>query len=505
MKQTLAVRLGQHAVITPQLQQAFKLMQLSTLELQQEVMQTVESNPMLELQEDGDDYDDPDANAEAASDEDRQADDEANEYPDGADDEGLEEGDEDVATIPDDLAVDVSWDDIYPTGDSGAGARREDGFEEHNPARTSLRDDLLWQLHLATLPDRLRLAALVVIDSIDENGMLTASTKELLSALDTVPELRMRGARGMRGMREMEEAVRVVQRFDPPGVGARDLAECLLLQLERLPEATPWRNEAANVIHKHFPLLASQDMAALGRRAKLPAAALAEVMALIRSLNPRPGAAVGDPAVEYVVPDVIVRKRGCRWAVELNAETMPRVRVNHAYARYIKAGDTSADNLFLKDNLQDAKWFLKNLEYRNETLLKVAANIVERQQGFLERGEEAMQPLVLADVAAAVDRHESTVSRVTTRKYMDTPRGVFELKYFFSSHVGTVGGGEMSSTAIRAMIKKLTAEEDPRKPLSDGKIATLLRERGIQVARRTVAKYREGLAIPPSNERKRLI
>lgn len=506
MKQTLAVRFGQHVSITPQMQQAFKLMQLSTVELQQEVMQTLESNPMLELAEEGDDYDD-----EADAEEDRQVDDEANEYADGdgreeGQEEGQEEGlegEEDLATIPDDLAVDVSWDDIYPTGDASAGAPREDGFEEQHRARASLRDDLLWQLHLTTLPnERLRFAALVVIDSIDENGMLTASAKELRSVLDTEPELRLPG---VQGLREMEEAVRVVQRFDPPGVGARDLRECLLLQLQRLPDATPWRNEAANVIRKHFPLLASQDMAALARRAKLPATALAEVVALIRSLNPRPGAAVGEASVEYVVPDVIVRKSGCRWSVELNTETMPRVRVNQAYARYIKAGDTSADNLYLKDNLQDAKWFLKNLEYRNETLLKVAANIVERQQGFLERGEVAMKPLVLADVAAAVDRHESTISRVTTRKYMDTPHGVFELKYFFSSHVGTVGGGEMSSTAIRAMIKQLTTEEDPRKPLSDDKIATLLRERGIEVARRTVAKYREGLAIPPSNQRKRLI
>ena len=480
------------------MQQAFKLMQLSTLELQQKVMQTVESNPMLDLLEEGDDYDE---NADAApSDEDDQAD-EATEHPDddGLDD-GLEEALEDETTIPDDLAVDVSWDDIYPSGEGAVAAPREDGFEEQNRAPTSLRDDLLSQLYLTALPDEsLRPAALVVIDSINEDGMLTATTKELLSVLDGEPEFRPRG------LREMEEAVRIVQGFDPPGVGARNVKECLLLQLERLPQATPWRNEAANVVRRHLSLLESRDMAALRRRAKLPGTALEEVIALIRSLDPRPGAAVGEVAVEYVVPDVIVRKSGCRWTVELNSETMPRVRLNQTYPRYIKAGDTSADNLFLKDNLQDAKWFLKNLEYRNDTLLAVAANIVERQRGFLEHGEEAMKPLVLADVAAAVDRHESTISRVTTRKYMDTPHGVFELKYFFSSHVGTVGGGEMSSTAIRAMIKKLTSEEDPSKPLSDGKIATLLRDRGIQVARRTVAKYREGLAIPPSNQRKRLI
>jgi len=490
MKQTLAVRLGQRLAMTPQLQQAIKLMQLSTLELRQEVMQTVESNPMLELQED--DYDE---DLEPNRDADHRADEEANEpneEPEGEEAEHL-------ATIPDELAVDVSWDDIYPSRASHTGgteADGEDGFEERSATGTSLRDDLLWQLNLATVSDRLRLAALVVIDSINEDGMLTGSRNELVGALG--PKVGLRSA-------EIEAAVRLVQRFDPPGVGARDLAECLLLQLEQLPRATAWRSEAVNVIRKHFHLLARQDMPALRRRAKLSAVELEEVLALIRSLNPRPGAAVGDATVEYAVPDVIVRKHGGRWTVELNRETMPRVRVHDVYARYIKAGDTSADNLFLRDNLQDAKWFLKNLEYRNETLLKVAASIVERQRDFLERGEEAMKPLVLADVAAAVDRHESTISRVTTRKYMDTPRGVFELKYFFSSHVGTVGGGEMSSTAIRAFIKKLTAEEDPRKPLSDLKIATFLKERGIRVARRTVAKYREGLAIPPSNERKRVL
>ena len=484
MKQTLTVRLGQRLTITPQLQQAIKLMQLSTLELQQEVTQTVESNPMLELQED--DYDDDlEPRGEAG---DRV--DDANEHGEDADHS---------AVIPEELAVDVSWDDIYPSRASSAGAMgagEEDGFEERNGTGTSLRDDLCWQLDLATVPDRLRLAAVVVIDSINEDGRLTASCNELVGALG--PEYGLR-------IGDIKEAVRLVQRFDPPGVGARDLAECLLLQLEQLPCATPRRDDAIKVVRRHFHLLARQDLPALRRRARLSAVALEQVLALIRSLSPRPGAAVGDATVEYAVPDVVVRKHGARWTVELNRDTMPRVRVNHLYASYVKAGDTSADNLFLKDNLQDAKWFLKNLAYRNETLLKVAANIVEQQRGFLEHGEKAMKPLVLADVATAVDRHESTVSRVTTRKYMDTPHGVFELKHFFSSHVGTDGGSGTSSTAIRAYIKKLTAEEDPRKPLSDLKIATFLGERGIRVARRTVAKYREGLAIPPSNERKRVI
>ena len=304
---------------------------------------------------------------------------------------------------------------------------------------------------------------------------------------------------------EMEAVIKLVQSFDPPGVGARDLRECLLLQLEQLPPATERRTEAIELVRDHFELLASRDFAGLARRTQLTEGELIEVMTLVRSLNPRPGGSIDSGGIEYVEPDILVSKRRGRWTVELNRDSAPRVRINDGYAGMIRRGDTSADNQYLKDNLQDAKWFLKNLEYRNETLLKVASSIVERQVGFLERGEEAMQPLVLADIATAVERHESTVSRVTTRKYMETPRGIFELKYFFSSHVGTVNGGEVSSTAIRALIRKLTAQENPRKPLSDSKIAEVLRERDIKVARRTIAKYRESMSIPPSNERRRLV
>ena len=495
MRQTVSARLGQNLAFTPQLQQAIRLMQLSTLELKQAVMQTVESNPMLELEE-NDYIDDEDDQPPIEDDSDLFEDSAESRAANGeaVDDPG------DMTDIPDELAVDVSWEDIYEPTASGAGPAQtefaDSGFEERNGAGTSLREDLLWQLNLAPLSDRMRLAAFVVVDSIDEDGMLLASIDDLLAALDA--ELGFDAA-------EMEAAVQAVQRFDPPGVGARDLSECLLLQLQRLPATTPWRAEASKLVRRYLPLLAGRDDSALLRRTRLSRADLDQVMGLIRSLNPRPGAAVGDAEVDYVEPDVIVRNVDGRWTVELNHELIPKVRVHQQYARYIKPNDTSADNVFLKDNLQDAKWFLKNLEYRNETLLKVAANIVERQRGFFEHGEEGMRPLVLADVAAAVDRHESTISRVTTRKYMATPRGVFELKYFFSSHVGTTAGGEVSSTAIRALIKKLTAEEDPRKPLSDIAIAALLKERGIRVARRTVAKYRDALAIPSSNQRKRVI
>ena len=502
MKQTLSVRLGQQMGMTPQLQQAIKLMQLSALELNVEVRQAIECNPMLELDEDQMDLLDDE---EASPTEDQERIDQSEEAT-AEDDWDTEEPtnspdvDEPLANIPEDLPVDVSWDEVYQpstAAPSPAGPAEEDsGFEERTSAASTLLDHLRWQLNLTPLSDRDRLMALVLLDSINDDGMLTASTEELLEALD--PSLGIE-------QDELEAVLKLLQRFDPPGVGARDLRECLLLQLEQLPPETPWRQQAATLVSEHFSLLANHDFAAVARQMSLAEDELGAVIALVRSLNPRPGAAIGDGDPEYIEPDVVVCKKDGRWAVELNGQNAPRVRLNDAYAGLVKRRDSSPDNQYMKDNLQDAKWFLKNLAYRNETLLKVAAEIVERQRGFLEHGEEAMQPLVLADVAYAVDRHESTVSRVTTRKYMDTPRGVYELKYFFSSHVANRNGGEVSSTAIRAIIKKLTGEEDPRKPLSDNKIADLLRQRNIKVARRTVAKYREALAIPPSNERKRLL
>ena len=528
MKQTLALRMGTQLSMTPQLQQAIRLMQLSALELNLEVRQAIESNPMLELVEDDADP----VDADQVDDIDREGADEIGPEESGGDEDGVaESADEEsvddpladtmddwddlddgmdtesepsqdaLEDIPTDLPVDVSWGDVYqPAAPAdtalGSSGTADDGFEERNGTSESLSSHLLWQLNLTSMSDRDRLAALAIIDSIDDDGMLRASIDDLLDAMD--PALAFEAA-------EMEAVLRRVQSFDPPGVGARDLAECLLRQLEEMPSDIAWRDEALALVRDHFPALANRDFATLARRTKLRQDDLLAVIALIQSLNPRPGASIGDVTTEYVEPDVIVTKRKGRWTVDLNRENTPKVRVNGLYAGFIKPADTSADNQYLKDNLQEARWFLKNLEYRNETLLRVASEIVKRQRGFLERGEEAMQPLILADIATAVDRHESPISRVTTRKYMDTPRGIFELKYFFSSHVNTANGGEVSSTAIRAVIRKLTAEEDPKKPLSDSKIADILRGREIKVARRTVAKYRESLAIPPSNERRRLM
>lgn len=511
MKQTLALRMGQQLAMTPQLQQAIRLMQLSALELKTEVRQTIEANPMLDLVEENDEemlaadeaedpFDDSEDDPGASDDQDLAAN-EANDLEDldAAFETEVADTPGSIEEIPDDLPVDVTWDDVYqpPRAATSAPSPEEDnGFEERNSADDTLLDHLLWQLNLAPLSERDRAAAHMVIGNIDDDGMLTASAAELVDAM--APEIGFEAD-------EMEAVIKLVQTFDPPGVAARDLRECLLLQLDQLPPDTPMRTEAIDLVRDHFGLLADRDFVGLVRRVRLAESELVEVMTLIRSLNPRPGGSIGSGGIEYVEPDVLVTKRNGRWTVELNRDSALRVRINDSYAGMIQRGDTSAANQYLKDNLQDAKWFLKNLEYRNETLLKVAASIVERQVGFLEHGEEAMQPLVLADIATAVDRHESTVSRVTTRKYMETPRGIFELKFFFSSHVGTVNGGEVSSTAIRALIRKLTSQENPRKPLSDSKIAAVLMERDIRVARRTVAKYRESMAIPPSNERRRLV
>jgi RNA polymerase sigma-54 factor len=295
-----------------------------------------------------------------------------------------------------------------------------------------------------------------------------------------------------------------IQRFDPPGIAARDPGECLCLQLVQRPADTPGRDLARVLLERHLDLLAARDYATLMRRLKIDRDTLQQVITLIQSLNPRPGTALAGNTAEYVVPDVFVFKHNDRWRVELNPDNTPRLRINSQYSQLIRRADNSADNTSMRSHLQEARWFLKSLQNRNETLLRVATCIVEHQRGFLEHGEEAMKPLVLRDIAEALEMHESTISRVTSQKYMHTPRGIFEFKYFFSSHVSTSDGGECSAVAIRAMIKKLIGEENTRKPLSDNKIAELLEAEGINVARRTVAKYRELMAIPPSSERKQL-
>ena len=470
MKQTLQLKIGQQLAMTPQLQQAIRLLQLSSLELQMEVQQVLDSNMMLEVAED--------------------------EFP-----EPTSESADDVEPldIPTELDVDTEWDAIYdqPTGTAAPSGEGGGDFEVFRSSEVSLTDHLYWQLEMTHLSERDRVIGTIIVDSIDEDGYLRANTEELLAALeDDLEELELD---------EIEAVLRMVQHFEPSGVGARDLRECLLIQLRQLDAETPLREDALDLVDSCFDILAARDFKQLMRLKRWSREFLSEVLNLVQALNPRPGASSHPQPSEYVTPDVVVTKRKDRWVVMLNQEAMPRVRVNPEYARLVRRADDSADNTSMRSHLQEARWFIKSLQSRSETLLKVANCVVDRQRDFFEHGEEAMKPMVLHDVAEVVGMHESTISRVTTQKYMLTPRGVYELKYFFSSHVGTDSGGEASSTAIRALLKKLIAAENPGKPLSDNKLATILSEQGINVARRTVAKYRESMSIPSSSERKQLV
>lgn len=497
MKASLVLKMGQQLTMTPQLQQAIRLLQLSTLDLQQEIQEALESNPMLERQEDDEDFDNSDPMADNAESKPVAEIQDTSHQDSALSADNLEEGDWNER-IPSELPVDTAWEDIYQTSASSLPAGDDDewDFTTRTSVGESLQSHLLWQLNLAPMSDTDRLIAVTLIDSINDRGYLEETLEEICASFD--PELDIE-------LDEVEAVLHRIQQFEPAGIGARTLGECLLLQLRQLPVSTPWMGEAQRLVTDYIDLLGARDYSQLMRRMKLKEDELRQVIELVQSLNPRPGLQIESSEPEYVVPDVIVRKHHDRWLVELNQEAVPRLRVNAQYAGFVRRADTSADNTFMRNQLQEARWFIKSLQSRNETLMKVATQIVEHQRGFLDHGDEAMKPLVLHDIAEAVGMHESTISRVTTQKYMHTPRGIYELKYFFSSHVSTAEGGECSSTAIRAIIKKLVAAENQKKPLSDSKIAGLLEAQGIQVARRTVAKYRESLGIAPSSERKRLM
>ncbi|WP_275287091.1 RNA polymerase factor sigma-54 [Halomonas elongata] len=470
MKASLQLRLGTQLTMTPQLQQAIALLQLSTLDLRQEVQQALESNPMLEL--------DDDFGEQAVG--------------DAPEDDWASE-------IPDELTVDSDWSDTYQDAGlgslGGTGSGEAPDFERQ-AAGQSLQGHLAWQLAMSGLDERASRIAESLIDAVNDDGYLDQPLDEIRDGL------RAQGLDGL-SSREVETVLLRVQQFDPTGVFARDLRECLMLQLATLPQDTPRLPQARRLARQFLEALAGDDRRLLKRRLGLDDEALDEAIALIRGLDPRPGSAFARESDDYVIPDLVARRTEDGWQVELNPEAMPRLRIQPDYAALIRRADKSQDNQFLKDNLQEARWLLKSLASRNDTLLRVGREIMVRQLDFLEHGEEAMKPLILADVAQAVEMHESTISRVTTQKYIHTPRGVFELKYFFSSHVG--GGDDAhSSTAIRARIRKLIQEESARKPLSDNKLVSLLAEEGIDVARRTVAKYRESMSIPSSSQRKRL-
>jgi RNA polymerase sigma-54 factor len=489
--------------MTPQLQQAIKLLQLSTLDLQQEIQEALESNPLLEVDESAPSAKDESVNnledAYSAS----TATDTQQKNSDGSEDStpSIDEMSTSEAMgnteIPEELNIDTTWDESYSAGVSNTGSvsSPSEDYTYQGETQDSLQDHLLWQMELSPFTDTDKTIAVAIIEAIDEAGYLTVSCEDILDSV------------GIEDV-ELDEVQVVLKRinvFDPIGVGAQSVADCLFIQLNQFDKSTPWLKEAKQIVNDHIDLLGARDYRQLMRKTRLKEDQLREVLRLIQSLDPRPGDSVVKGDDQYVIPDVSVEKKNGRWVVELNPDTAPKLSVNQQYASMTRSMKSSTDTQFIRSNLQEAKWFIKSLESRNDTLLKVSNCIVQRQQGFFEHGPESMRPMVLNDIAEAVDMHESTISRVTTQKYMHTPRGIFELKYFFSSHVSTENGGDCSSTAIRELIKKLVAAEIPAKPLSDNKMAEILAEQGIKVARRTVAKYRESLAIPPSNQRKSLI
>ncbi len=462
LKPSLQLKLSQQLTMTPQLQQAIKLLQLPVMELQTQIQQALDENLMLEIEE-------------------------------------PEEAETEESPEPDDLSDDdvqptaeAEWDDSQRVGPSES-AKSSDSptnLEYADRSEETLADHLLWQLELENLDEKTTSIGRAVIDAINDDGYLTDDLDTIRATL--APDWLV-------STDEVAEVLARVQTFDPAGIGARSISECILLQLEQLDPATPGLGAARAIASEHLELVAERQYGMLKRQLRIDDASLETGLALVRSCHPRPGATVHAPSSEYVIPDVFVRRVDGNWTVELNDAMAPKLKVNQLYAGSLGRGD---EYNALKTQLQEARWLIRSLEIRNETLLKVALTIVQRQTEFLDQGEEHMKPMVLRDIAEAIEMHESTVSRVTTGKYMHTPRGVFEFRYFFSSHVAG-DEGEQSSTAVRAKIRKLVAGEDPEKPLSDNQIVRILSEDGITVARRTVAKYRESLKIPSSSDRRR--
>lgn len=491
MKQSLQLRTSQHLALTPQLQQSIRLLQLSTLELHQEIEQILHDNPLLERLDDPLDrsvrlladgaINTAPANGEAPAPQPGQEGQEgAKAEPEGADGEDHgERGD-----------ADADW------GGEGGGARSgddEDGRPQLEADGITLREHLTEQIRLSCCSLRDRALAELVIDAIDDNGYLEEPLDDIHARLPEELEIEMD---------ELRCALALVQSLDPVGVGARSAAECLALQIRRMPGVPlVTRRLALKIVEGYLTWFAQREYTKLKKALDCDDEDLREVQAVVRQCNPHPGAAFGSGTSDYVVPDVIVRRAKDGWAVSLNPEVMPKLRVNSLYANLLKQGKSESQ---MGAQLQEAKWLIKNMRQRFDTILRVAEAIVERQRNFFSHGAVAMRPLVLREIADTLGLHESTISRVTTQKYMLTPHGMFELKYFFGSHVATEAGGEASSTAIRALIAQLTGAEDPRNPLSDSKIAEMLGEQGMVIARRTVAKYREALKIPPVSLRKSL-
>jgi RNA polymerase sigma-54 factor len=505
MKPSLQLKLGQHLTMTPQLQQAIRLLQLSTLELQSEIQQVLEENPMLEHDEDGNEIaaeiDDKEQSTDSSSQSTADVNDISNETSAENDDPHMDM--ESRQEMPDELAVDSSWEDTYdittataPSSQQSSDSSGNDFLENQSIEGDTLSEHLIWQLKNSQFSDNDMLIAIAIIDAINDDGYLTETVEEIHDGLKDDIDIELD---------EVEAVLHRIQRFDPVGIAARDLRECLLLQLEPFPPETPGLADVKNIIAHHLNLLGAHDYARLQKKTHRNEEQLHQLILFIQALNPKPGASISKNNAQYVIPDIFVRKINGQWQVSLNPEAAPKIKINTLYESHLKAAGRGNNTSNLRNSLQEARWFLKSLQSRSDTLQRVGDAIVRRQRLFLDYGEEGMKPMVLRDIAEELEMHESTISRVTTNKYMHTPRGVYEFKFFFSSHVGTSDGGECSATAIRSMVKKLIENENPKKPMSDNKISSLLVKEGINVARRTVAKYRESMLIPPSNERKRLV
>lgn len=472
IKQGLNIKLGQSLSMTPQLQQAIRLLQLSSVELEQEVQEILDTNPLLE----------------------RQTEELSHEENNICKADDIESSSD---AIPEDLNIDANWDDIYDpewkVTNTDTSTSTSDFIETMHSESQGLHENLLWQVELGNLSDLDKEIARLIIDYIADDGFLKEPLEQIHESLkDTL----------FIDFDEVEAVLTYIQHLSPSGVGARSLDECLLLQLKQHHLNHPLYKKAHRLLKKHLDLLKKRDYTGIKRALRVNNTVLEELIQLIRSLDPEPGSTFNTSSTDYIVPDVFVKKIKGKWAITLNGSTQQELKLNNYYVDMLKNTTQKETSQYIKENLQQARWFISSLENRNDTILRVAQAIVEKQQAFFQYGEEAMKPLVLSDLATQLDVHESTVSRVTTRKFMHTPRGVYEFKFFFSSHVSTDTGGECSSTAIRAMIKNLINKEDPTKPLSDNKLTNLLNQQGIKVARRTVAKYREAQAIPSSHDRK---
>jgi len=473
LKPALQLKLGQQLTMTPQLQQAIKLLQLPVLELQAQVQQALETNVMLEAEED---------EAVELTSLDHQ-----NEQAAAPDEETPATSDAEEEVVVD---VDPWEDSSLPAGEGRAQGDDDRPLEFADERGRDLHQHLIWQLEISKLDPREVWIGEAIVDALNEDGYLTESLEEIAQNLTTDLPVTVD---------EIDDVLAFIQTLDPAGVGARSVSECIELQLAQLDPQTPGRDLAVQIAREHLQDVADRELTGLQRALDTQSEALQEALALIRGCHPRPGSAFESAQPEYIVPDVYVRRTEHGWSVEINPASVPRLRVNQSYASVI---NRSSDYASLRGQLQEARWLIRSLEIRNETLLKVARTIVQRQAAFLERGDEAMEPMILRDVAEAVSMHESTISRVTTGKYMHTPRGIFEFRYFFSSHVSGVDGTDVSSVAIRARIRRLIADEQPVKPLSDAQLAEILSKEGVKVARRTVAKYRESLGLASSSERR---